>query len=277
MDLNTKLLIVAALLPAVILCVYVYKKDKVEKEPLGFLLQLFLLGALSCGPAVILEEKIIYFIDLIFGKLSKNGCNFYLGIDDFYFYNLAYYFIGVALVEEGLKWLIFKFFVFKDKNFNSLFDGLVYAIFISLGFAALENVLYVTQYGWMNALTRGVLSVPGHMFFSVMMGYYYSRWQILKEAREVEVTLRNEGTIVSDKPYFTYKGCAVMSLLIPVLIHGTYNFCLTADNIIFTVIFMIFIGFLYGFSFYTIKKVSASDGYNETYVNKLLSKKYLTK
>lgn len=263
LNINDKLLIAAALLPAVILCIYVYKKDKVEKEPPLLLLQLFFLGMLCCYPAYYLEKMIIGSIDIVFSLFYANNI---------YFYNFIYYFIGVALVEEGLKWLVLRFFALKGENFNCFFDGLIYAVFISLGFAALENVLYVTENGWMNALLRGVLSVPGHMFFSVMMGYYISRWKILKEAEEIELNLIK--SVGYKKPLFNSKISYVLSILIPVILHGIYNFCCSSDSMLFTLLFIVFIVFLYIFCFSKIKKMSATDDYTRSFAERLIAKKY---
>ena len=185
-----------------------------------------------------------------------------------------FYFIGVALVEEGLKWLVLRFFAKKGDNFNCIFDGLIYAVFVSLGFAALENVLYVTNYGWSNAITRAVLSVPGHMFFAVMMGYYHSGWNILKKGNEVIKSLKNEGLVPQDAKDFPAKNCEILSIVIPVLLHGAYNFSISIGSTVVTVLFISFIVFLYILSFKTINKMSKNDGYNETYVSKLLYKKF---
>ena len=175
MTVNTILLVIAGLVPAVVLCFYVFSKDKVEKEPLPLLLKLLLLGAISCLPAAYLETAIISVIDGIFKNLTMTPI-----LDRIY--KAVYYFIGVALVEEGLKWLILYYVTKNNKEFNCIFDGMIYAIFVSLGFAAFENVLYVMEYGWINAVMRAILSVPGHMFFAVMMGWYYSLWHITELA-----------------------------------------------------------------------------------------------
>ena len=187
-DLNTVLLIIAALLPAIILSIYIYKKDRVEKEPLTLLLKLFLFGALVCFPAAYIEEFVIGIIDGIFGEI-------YEGDSIFYIYNFIYYFIGIALVEEGVKLLVLKYIVQDNNNFDCFFDGVIYAVFVSLGFAALENIFYVLQYGFSNAILRGILSVPGHMFFGVMMGYYYSRWMVYKKANAILKKLKQGGYI----------------------------------------------------------------------------------
>ena len=114
---NTLLLTGAALLPAIILCVYIFKKDRVEKEPLGLLLGLFFLGAFSCFPAAIFEEIIIGGIKSVFSMFTTNG---ELEKLPFLLYRIAYYFIGVALVEEGLKFLILKTVTSKNKEFNHI-------------------------------------------------------------------------------------------------------------------------------------------------------------
>ena len=136
---NPIFLICAALLPAVVLCVYVFKKDRVEKEPIGLLVKLFVLGAIVCIPGAI-----------IFGSiLEPVAADVSAPYAEQSFYEALYYaleaFVVVALVEEGMKFLVLYFVTRNNKNFNSLFDGIIYAVFVSLGFAALENVLYVKE------------------------------------------------------------------------------------------------------------------------------------
>ena len=266
---NTLLLTGAALLPAIILCVYIFKKDRVEKEPLGLLLGLFFLGAFSCFPAAIFEEIIIGGIKSVFSMFTTNG---ELEKLPFLLYRIAYYFIGVALVEEGLKFLILKTVTSKNKEFNCLFDGLIYAIFVSLGFAALENVLYVLENGWMNALLRAVLSVPGHMFFAVMMGYNYSMWNITKRAADIEKQLAQAGVIqsvIAFKPKYL-----ASSIIVPVLAHGFYNFSCTMGNNVAMIVLTLFVLFMYITCFGRIKKMSASDAPNHNYAVALVTKKY---
>ncbi len=160
-------LILLALLPAFILCGYVYSKDKVEKEPKGLLFVLFFFGVLSCIPAAILEGIFEDIVEAVFSPIAGSSL-----------YNFIYFVLAIALVEEGLKWLILIYKTSKNENFNCTFDALIYSIFVSLGFAALENVLYVTSNGVVNGILRAVLSVPGHMFFALFMGLYYGECQM---------------------------------------------------------------------------------------------------
>lgn len=268
-------LVAAALFPAVALCIYVFKKDRMEKEPLSLLLVLLALGAVSCMPAAFFEgvlSDVLVAIFSNFDTMEKAGIQLTSSMYEVYL--LCDNFIGVALVEEGLKWCCLLFVTRKSRHFNSLFDGLIYAVFVSLGFAGVENVLYVTQYGWINALTRAVLSVPGHMFFGVMMGYYYSMWHMNQKARGWEIGLRNEGVISSERPLFGVRRFAVLSLLIPVLGHGWYDYCCSTDFKWATTCLVAFVAFLYAYCFGKINRMSRADMKEAHFVGALLLKKY---
>ena len=267
MTVNTILLVIAGLVPAVVLCFYVFSKDKVEKEPLPLLLKLLLLGAISCLPAAYLETAIISVIDGIFKNLTMTPI-----LDRIY--KAVYYFIGVALVEEGLKWLILYYVTKNNKEFNCIFDGMIYAIFVSLGFAAFENVLYVMEYGWINAVMRAILSVPGHMFFAVMMGWYYSLWHITELASVKERDLQFAGVLPACVKPFEYTEFVALSIIVPILFHGFYNYCCSGGTILSTLVLYVFVIFMYRYCFGKIRKMSSKDTYNLTYVDALLISKY---
>lgn len=269
---NTVLLIIAAVLPAVLLCKYVYKMDRVEKEPRGLLVILFLAGVVSCFPAAAIEGILGEITDGAFTGLLSLGVPF-SALDTAY--DVITYFIGVALVEEALKWLCLIFITKNNKNFNCLFDGLIYAVFVSLGFAAFENILYVLRYGWGNAFMRGVLSVPGHMFFAVMMGYYYSRWILLERTSEAEKELEALGLIEKrEYPSFDGRRDRLMSLIVPILFHGTYNFCCSKGSLIWTMVFYAFVIFMYVHCFGKIKEMSLKDTPSGKKAARLLLDKY---
>lgn len=275
MNLRTILMIAAAICPAIWLCVYIFKKDRVEKEPLSLLLQLFLMGALACFPAALIEGVLLEKIDGFFTPLGHilDG-TLYLNSTSYYAHTAVTAFFGIALVEEGIKWLVLVLSTLRSRDLNSFFDGLVYAVFVSLGFAALENVYYVFENGWGNALMRAVLSVPGHMFFGVMMGYYLSRWHVLRVARKTERVWITKGILPpGKKPFCTYRS-ALLSLIVPVLAHGFYDFCCMADSAIFVLAFYIFVAFLYAYCFGKIRKMSKADAPSRAYVKLLLRRKY---
>ena len=266
MRLNEILLVCAALLPAIVLCVYIFHKDRADKEPLGLLLALFGLGCVICFPAALIESILMIPIDLIFGSLSN--------LMGYRIYIAAECFLGVALVEEGLKFVVLLLLTRKNKNFNSLFDGLIYAVFVSLGFAALENVLYVLQYGWGNAVMRAILSVPGHMFFSVMMGYYYSMWHMHEMARAQERRLKMVGMIPPNAVEFSGKPFIKRSLLIPILIHGLYNYCCSVGTMLATLGLIAVVVALYIVCFRRIHLMSRWDTDDISYTAAMLRQKY---
>lgn len=269
-------LIICALLPAIVLCSYVFIKDRVEKEPLGLLLLLLLAGVLSCIPAIVLEsffEEIGSAFFAPFAIPTEDGGFTFAGIY-FYLYQFFKAFVVAGFSEELVKWCFLKGITFKNKNFNCLFDGLIYAVFVSLGFAALENILYVFQYGFTTAISRAVLSVPAHMFFSVIMGYHYSKWHILKEVNNIEKSLKIQGKIPYNAIETDYKKNAIFSLLLPVIIHGFYDFCLFVGSLSAFMIFIVFMIFMYIFCFARIKKFSKSDTHEYNYVVRILLRKY---
>ena len=193
------ILLIAALLPAIVLLVYVYKKDSVEKEPIGLVGRMFVLGAVA-GPLAAIVENLAF---NAFESLLPSGL-LLLFLE---------FFIGVAAVEEGFKYL-FLSTVRKNPAFNYVFDGIVYAVAVALGFAALENVLYVFDGGIEVAISRAIFAVPGHAADGVVMGCFFGL------ARKYEV----EG--LTGKA-FSYR---VMSLLFPILEHGIYDFSLSTGN-----------------------------------------------
>ncbi len=273
MGINDILLTVAALFPAVALMIYVFVKDRVEKEPLGLLAKLFLFGILACVPVVLVGTILELIADTVFSVvvsiISLNGI-----IRSFY--NFVNAFICVALVEEGTKWLFLFLGTKNNREFDSLFDGIVYAVFVSLGFAALENLLYVFNEdgGWSVAIMRAVLSVPGHAFFGVLMGYYYSFWHVTDKAAMIEKVLKKKGVIEENIPELSSKKYAFLSLILPVLAHGFFDFCLFEGNIFLVIVYLAFVAFLYVFCIGKIRKMSKADSNVVNYGILTVLKKY---
>ena len=147
-----------ALAPAVIGISYIYVRDKYEKEPYRLLLMGFIYGAIVAG------------IVISFGYFANR---YEMGSE---VKNLLYEALfKSAGIEELTKFIILYFLIWRNKNFNEPFDGIVYSVFISLGFANIENIIYVfnENLGGINtAFMRAVISVPGHGLFGVIMGYY---------------------------------------------------------------------------------------------------------
>jgi RsiW-degrading membrane proteinase PrsW (M82 family) len=143
-----------AILPGILISIYIYYKDIHEKEPHRFLIACFVFGMLSTIPAIFLEE---------FGQ----G----LGFTDTANV-LIFAFVVVAGSEELVKFLFLRYYIYPKDEFNEPMDGIVYAVMIGMGFATLENILYVTSYGIETAMVRMFTAVPAHAAFAVIMGYY---------------------------------------------------------------------------------------------------------
>lgn len=159
------LLLVLALAPGAAIAFYIYLKDKHEREPLGLLLISFFYGVLS----VFLTLLISLPLELII--IDKQSA-----ADLF-----ADAFFKVALVEEFSKFVFLRFILFRNKNFNEPFDGIIYATMVGMGFATLENIVYVYQYGVATGILRMFTAVPAHACFAILMGYYLGRAKFSKE------------------------------------------------------------------------------------------------
>ena len=147
-----------AILPVIVLMVYIYRKDKYQKEPIKSLMKAFFGGI----AAISLDILIVTGIDSIFGDSAFTNTVFYDA------------FLQAGIPEELSKFLIFMILIWRDKNFDEYFDGIVYATFIGLGFACVENIGYVFEYGFGTGVVRAMFSVPGHFLFGVVMGYFLS-------------------------------------------------------------------------------------------------------
>ncbi len=194
-------LLFIALAPILIIAFYIYSRDKYEKEPLLILLKALLAGVIIVLPVVFIE------------KLLQVPSENLEGIS-----NAAYVaFVVAGLTEEGIKYLAFLFFFWKSRHFNERFDGIVYAVYISLGFAGIENIIYVMSGGYSVGIVRALTAVPAHALFGVVMGYYFGM----------------------AKFYPKYRGIYLMlAFFLPFVFHGLYDFLLMANSPVFLAIFI---------------------------------------
>lgn len=184
-------LLLLALAPIVVILIYIYVKDKYEKEPIGLLLKNFFLGAVV---SIIITLVLGFAANMIFPITDEKSI----------LQQFVKAFFVVALVEEFSKYIIVKYYAQKKTDFNEPFDGIVYAVVVSMGFAALENVLYVSQYGVTTGLTRAFTAVPAHATFGILMGYFMGKAKFSNN--RVKYNL--------------------LGLLIATLFHGAYDFFL---------------------------------------------------
>ena len=229
---NTVLLIylTAAVLPAIILGVYVYRKDKRDQEPVALLAACLLMGVCAAFASIALEA------------LGMTALSVYqidqttpLGI-------MALAFGVVAVVEEGTKLFFLYLKTWKNPAFDYKFDGIIYAVFVSLGFAAFENIKYVFSYGLAVALPRAVLAIPGHMTFAVVMGVFYGRVKYLENHGQPGKWLH-----------------IFLGWFFAVLLHGFYDTCAMLGTAESSLVFTVFIIFMYLLVFGLINRESRQD------------------
>ncbi len=225
-------LIAAAVIPAIFLMVKVYKSDRLEKESPGMLLRLVTAGILSSLLALV-EERI-----------AETLLNFVLD-SSMLLYNIILYFVIVAGAEESSKYLFLKRRTWNSPEFNCRYDGVVYAVFVSLGFALWENISYVITYGFSTALVRAVTAIPGHACFGVFMGIFYSM------AKQFDYRGNKAAS----------KLLRLFSFLFPALLHGTYDFIATLESQQGSWYFVLFVGILFLTSFLLVSKTAKKDKY----------------
>ncbi len=157
------IILITALLPVAVLVFYIWRKDRQAPEPVWQLVKAFGLGVLSV--------PISLSISLPLGLLGL-----YSDTPVTLFGSFCTSFFGAAIPEEAAKLFVLWLLLRRNKHFDQKMDGIVYAVMVSMGFAALENVMYLFgNENWLTVgVTRALFSVPGHFCFGVLMGYYYS-------------------------------------------------------------------------------------------------------
>ncbi|MFH4965585.1 PrsW family glutamic-type intramembrane protease [Gaetbulibacter sp. M235] len=187
-------LILLAIAPVFLIIIYIYIKDKYEKEPKRLLLYNFLLGAIV---SIIVTTVLYYLINIILPLP-----------DDYSIYQqFIKAFFVVGLTEEFSKYIIVRYYAQPKSVFNEPFDGIVYAVMVSMGFAATENISYVIQSGYQTALVRAFTAVPAHATFAILMGYYIGKAKFSKNRIVLNLT----------------------GLLLAIIFHGAYDFFLFID------------------------------------------------
>ena len=150
-------LLALTIAPALAICIFIYWKDKFEKEPKKLLVLSFFLGIVSIIPVLIFEVYAIYL------GLNAKGNIIQTAI---------YSFFGIGLVEEACKYFFIRFVPYRSKAFNEPFDGITYSVMVAMGFATLENIIYVANGGYQVAIMRMLTAVPAHATFGIIIGYY---------------------------------------------------------------------------------------------------------
>ena len=228
-------LLIASITPVIIFLYLIFRKDG-EREPIKLLAKCFFGGFLAIALTLLIDWPIVHFGEPYFQSPFAKA--------------LFNSFFVAAIPEEFSKFVILFWIIWKNKEFDEYYDGIVYAVFVSLGFALLENIGYVIDRGMGTAIARAIFAVPGHGFFAVSMGYFFSRARF--------ATSREE------RKKFLW-----LSVTIPMLLHGVYDFLLMYSvNLkdinptlagILLVIFTVFIILLWRLGFKKIKASIAND------------------
>ncbi|OMP30848.1 PrsW family intramembrane metalloprotease [Mangrovimonas sp. DI 80] len=184
-------LLLMATAPVFIIILYVYLKDKYEKEPKHLLLFSFLLGSIVS----IIITSILYF-----------GFDMILPLNNSYsiFEQFIKAFFVVGLTEEFSKYIIVRYYAQTKADFNEPYDGIMYSVMVSMGFAATENIMYVLEGGYQIALIRAFSAVPAHATFGIIMGYFMGKAKFSKSRVKLNLA----------------------GLFFAILFHGAYDFFL---------------------------------------------------
>lgn len=188
-------LLALAVAPGAAIMLYIYLKDKHEREPLGLLMTSFALGVFSAFITLALTE----IVNLLVATKEPDEVSTF--VDAFF---------KVAFIEEFSKFIFVRFVLYPNKNFNEPYDGIIYAVMVSMGFATLENILYVYQSGWVTGIIRMFTAVPAHATFAIMMGYFLGKAKFTH----------------SRMLYFSLVG-----LLTAAFFHGTYDYFLMIGEV----------------------------------------------
>lgn len=205
------ILVAVALAPGVAIGLYIYLKDKHEREPIGLLLRAFFFGFLAVVVTYVIAEQINRFITIETEDLTQQA---------------IHAFIIVALLEESSKFLFVRGILYNNVNFNEPFDGIVYSVMVGMGFATFENLFYVFEDGVGVGIFRMFTAVPAHGCFAILMGYFlgkakfehrkgYYSWYALGVATLFH-GVYDYSLFISFMPFIWI--CAIISLIIAIFL-----------------------------------------------------------
>lgn len=197
-------LMLLTLAPTVIIMLIVIKGMNYKSVPFGKIMKVFLISALSCIPAALAELAATFFAGVLLNNSSPLAADF------------VEYFLIVAIIEESCKFITFRAIIMHDRSFDNTYDGVIYGAAAALGFATLENFLYVyivSSGSYSTALIRGFMSVPLHAATGILMGSYlgidkYKKYNNLKDGKHPEIA----------------------AFAASIALHGAYDFTLTLPS-----------------------------------------------
>ncbi len=215
----------AAIAPGIALLSYFYLKDKYQSEPISMVVRSFIYGVLLVFPIMVIQYAIEE--------------EFVPGL-------VMHAFFISALLEEFFKWFIVYYTAYQHVAFDEHYDGIVYAVAVSLGFASMENFLYLWTHGLNHAFLRALLPVSGHALFAVAMGFYLGKSKFTSR-RKTRVKL------------------LLYSIGLPVMIHGIYNTILLYGQDRWMWLMIPFMALLWIYSLHRVARASNSPPVGQQY------------
>lgn len=183
-------IISAGIAPGLALLSYFYLKDQYEQEPISLVIKTFLFGAVLVFPIMFIE----YVIE----------------VEHLFKIKFLHAFFGTSLLEEFFKWFILVYTIYQHAEFDEHYDGIVYGVSVSLGFATVENIFYLIGNGLEFAFGRALLPVSSHALLGVIMGYYLGKGKFSSKSLQ--------------RKWLT------IAFIIPFLLHGIYDYILISQE-----------------------------------------------
>jgi len=251
-------------------CAYLYFMDKYDKENKRLLFSLLFMGALSGVLIYFLKELCGRLMILAFGDMVTVGVDASLVFENEFVKTLWIFinnFVVVSLIPIVLKFILAYSLTRKNKNFNSLFDGIIYLAYVFLGSLLTETICYAIFNGWDLFLFKLLMVACVDVFSAIIIGYYYTNWYTWKIASVVERVLNERGLIEKstniERKIWIFKG-----LFFGIMISTIYQYC--GNNISGLIV----IGISVIFAVYKVNDVSKRDMSDENIVFSILAKYY---
>jgi protease PrsW len=162
------LTVIVAAAPSLFLLTFFYLKDRYEREPLLHLLMAFGLGLYSMIAAQGMATTAESWISADWLAAGSEPARIFDA------------FVLSGFIEELAKWVVLVMAIYHWGEFDEPLDGVVYGVAVALGFATLENLLYVLRLGLGVAWQRALFAVPAHALFGATMGYYAGRAKFVR-------------------------------------------------------------------------------------------------